>query len=84
MPRATLLGAGEAEPAPPGRAALLPARRSADMRWNSGSCSHFHILRKVSRPDLSLLQGLGLRSRSESVPCERHRMRCAKMACGML
>lgn len=46
----------------------LPARRKADMRWNSGSCSHFHILRKVSLPDLSLLQGLGFRSRSERVP----------------
>ncbi len=45
---------------------------------------HFHILRKVSRPDLSLLQGLGFRSRSESVPCERHSTLWAKIACGML
>lgn len=63
---------------------LQAAKRSADMRWNSGSCSHFHILRKVSRPDLSLLQGLGFRSRSERVPWERQSTLCAKMACGML
>ena len=45
------------------------------MRWNSGSWSHFHMRRKVSRPDFSLDQGLGLRSRSDRVPCERHRTR---------
>ena len=54
------------------------------MRWNSGSWSHFHMRRNVSRPDLSFDQGFGLRSRSDSVPCERHSTRCAKIACGML
>lgn len=58
----------------------LPASRSADIRWNSGSCSHFHIRLKVSRPDLSFDHGLGLRNKSERVPCDRHRTRCAKMA----
>ena len=62
---------------------LLPARRRADIRWNSGSWSHFHILRKVSRPDLSLDQGLGLRSKSDSVPWDRHNTLWAKIACGM-
>lgn len=46
----------------------LPASLKADILWNSGSCSHFHILRKVSLPDFSLLQGLGFRSKSERVP----------------
>ncbi len=61
-----------------------PASLRADMRWNSGSCSHFHIRLNVSRPDLSLLQGLGFRRRSERVPWERHKILWAKMACGML
>lgn len=45
-----------------------PASLRADMRWNSGSWSHFAIRLKVSRPLFSLDHGFGLRSRSESVP----------------
>ena len=63
---------------------LLPASLRADILWNSGSCSHFHILLKVSRPDFSLLQGLGFLSRSDRVPWERHSTLWAKMAWGML
>lgn len=62
----------------------LPAIRSADMRWNSGSCSHLNMRRKVSRPDFSFDHGLGLRNKSERVPCDRHKTRCANIACGML
>ncbi|TNN75032.1 hypothetical protein EYF80_014778 [Liparis tanakae] len=51
-----------------------PASLSADIRWNSGSWSHFHILLNVSRPDLSLLHGLGFRSRSDRVPWDRHKI----------
>jgi len=45
-----------------------PANLRADILWNSGSWSHFHMRRKVSRPDFSFDQGLGLRSKSDSVP----------------
>lgn len=62
---------------------LHAAIRNAAMRWNSGSWSHFFILRNVSRPDLSFDHGFGLRKRSESVPCDRHKTRCAKIACGI-
>ena len=62
---------------------LLPASRRDDIRWNSGSWSHFHIRLNVSLPDLSLDQGFGLRSRSESVPWLRHSTLCAKMAWGI-
>lgn len=47
---------------------LHAASLKADILWNSGSCSHFHILLNVSLPDFSLLQGLGFLSRSERVP----------------
>lgn len=40
--------------------------------------------RKVSRPDFSFDHGFGLRNRSDSVPCDRHKTRCANIACGML
>jgi len=45
-----------------------PANLRADILWNSGSWSHFHMRRNVSRPDFSFDQGLGLRSKSDSVP----------------
>lgn len=63
---------------------LHAASLRADILWNSGSCSHFHILRNVSRPDFSLLHGFGFRKRSERVPCDRHSTLWAKMAWGML
>ena len=59
---------------------VLPANLSEDIRWNSGSWSHLNIRLKVSRPDFSLDQGLGLRSRSDKVPCDRQRTRWAKIA----
>lgn len=40
--------------------------------------------RNVSRPDFSFDHGFGLRNRSERVPWERQRTRCANIACGML
>lgn len=66
------------------RISVLPAIRSADMRENSGSCSHLNMRRNVSRPDFSFDHGFGLRNRSDNVPCDRHRTRCANIACGML
>lgn len=63
---------------------FLPAMRSADIRWNSGSCSHLNMRRNVSRPDFSFDHGFGFRNRSERVPCDRHKTRCANIACGML
>lgn len=62
----------------------LPAKRRADILWNSGSSSHLYIRRNVSRPDLSLLHGLGLRSRSDNVPWDRHNTLWANIAWGML
>ena len=62
---------------------LQAAIRNAAIRWYSGSWSHFFILRKVSRPLFNLLQGFGLRRRSERVPCERQSTRWAKIACGI-
>ena len=44
------------------------ANRSADMRWNSGSWSHFCMRRNVSRPLFNFDHGFGLRNRSERVP----------------
>ena len=61
-----------------------PANRNADILWYSGSWSHFAIRLNVSRPDFNFDHGFGFRSKSESVPCERHKTRCAKIACGML
>lgn len=63
---------------------MLPASLSADILWNSGSCSHFHIRRNVSRPDFNLLHGLGFLKRSLSVPWLRQSTLWAKTACGML
>lgn len=60
-----------------------PAKRRADILWNSGSSNHLDILRKVSRPDLSLLHGLGFLNKSERVPCDRQRTLWAKMAWGI-
>lgn len=64
-------------PKPPGFWSFLfppfivsPASRSADILWYSGSCNHFAIRRKVSRPDFNFDQGFGFRSRSDKVPCE--------------
>jgi len=51
-----------------GHVVYSPANLRADILWNSGSWSHFHMRRKVSRPDFSFDQGLGLRSKSDSVP----------------
>ena len=62
---------------------FLPAKRRADILWNSGSWSHLNIRLKVSRPDLSFDQGFGLRSRSERVPWDRHSTLCAKIAWGI-
>ena len=62
---------------------LQAAIRRAAIRWNSGSWSHFFMRRKVSRPDFSFDQGLGLRKRSERVPWDRHKTRWAKIAWGI-
>lgn len=51
--------------------------------WNSGSWSHLNIRLNVSRPDLSLDQGLGFLRRSDNVPCDRQRTLCAKIAWGI-
>uniref|UniRef100_A0A1I8HT49 Myosin motor domain-containing protein n=1 Tax=Macrostomum lignano TaxID=282301 RepID=A0A1I8HT49_9PLAT len=43
------------------------AECSEDILSSTGVCSHFHMRRKVSRPDFNLLHGFGLRNRSTGV-----------------
>lgn len=57
-----------------------PASLNADILWNSGSWSHFHIRLNVSLPDLSFDHGFGFLSRSLSVPCDLHSTLCANIA----